>query len=145
MDALYASLFEDKVKRLDLHDMPLTHNGTVSGDPKAPGPALLNVLKYLDIPQATAMAAMRSKVVIYSADKPAWDYPTTVTKNLGKETQFQVRQPVTPEEGKEEPKKKEEAPKKSASATDTPSAYGTLPNVSFAGAPRKDTIKKDSL
>lgn len=105
VDALYASLFEDNIKRLDLHDMPLTHNGTVAGDPNAVGPAMLNVLKYLDIPQATAMAAMRSKVVVYAPDKAAWDYPATVTKNLGKETQFQVRVPVKPEEMKEEPKK----------------------------------------
>ena len=111
VDALYASLFEDNIKRLDLHDMPLTHNGTVAGDPKSVGPAMLNVLKYLDIPQVTAMAAMRSKVVVYAPDKAAWDYPTTITKNLGKETQFQVRVPVQPEEVNEEPKKKEE-PKK---------------------------------
>ncbi|WP_395732765.1 alpha/beta hydrolase family protein [Prosthecobacter sp.] len=114
VDALYASLFEDNIKRLDLHDLPLTHNGTVAvaGDPQAVGPAMLNVLKYLDIPQATAMAAMRSKVVVYAPDKSAWDYPATLTKNLGKETQFQVRVPVKPEEAKEEPKKKKEEPKK---------------------------------
>lgn len=94
VDSLYASLFEDNVKRLDLHDMPLTHNGTVA-DPKSAGPALLNVLKYLDIPQAAAMAAMRSRVVIYSDKKDAWDYPATITKNLGKEKQFQIREPVT--------------------------------------------------
>ena len=60
VDALYASLFEDKVKRLDLHDMPLTHNGTVAGDPKAPGPALLNVVtaRYeLVMPPKTELAA----------------------------------------------------------------------------------------
>jgi len=98
VDALYASLFEDNIKRLDLHDLPLTHNGTVAGDPQAVAPALLNVLQHLDLPQAAAMAAMRSRVVIYSANKAAWDYPTTLTKNLGKETQFQIREPVTAEE-----------------------------------------------
>lgn len=97
VDAIYASLFEDDIKRLDLHDVPLTHNGTVA-DSKAAGPALLNVLKYLDIPQAAAMAAMRGRVVIYSNRKDAWDYPTTVTKNLGKERQFQIREPMKAEE-----------------------------------------------
>lgn len=94
VDSLYASLFEDNIKRLDLHDMPSTHNGSVAGDPKNTGPALLNVLKYLDIPQAAAMAATRGRVVIYSGRKDAWDYPATLTKNLGKEKQFEIREPV---------------------------------------------------
>lgn len=97
VDALYASLFEDNITRLDLHDLPLTHNGTVDGDPKAVGPAFLNVLKHLDIPQAAAMAAMRGRVVIYSDNQAAWDYPATTTKNLGKEKQFQIRMPVKAE------------------------------------------------
>lgn len=94
VDSLYASLFEDNIKRLDLHDMPLTHNGSVGGDPKAVAPAMLNVLKYLDLPQAAAMAAMRSRVVIYSDNKEAWDFPATITKNLGKEKQLQIRDVV---------------------------------------------------
>lgn len=101
VDAVYASLFEDNIKRLDLHDMPLTHNGTVDGDPQAVGAPLLNVLRHLDIPQAAAMAAMRSRVVIYSDKPDAWDYPATITQNLGKEKQFQIRNPVKPETGTE--------------------------------------------
>jgi hypothetical protein len=97
VDSLYASLFEDNIKRLDLHDLPLTHNGTVAGDPQAVAPAMLNVLKHLDLPQAAAMAAMRTRVVIYSGNKDAWDYPATITKNLGKEKQFQLREPVKAE------------------------------------------------
>jgi len=100
VDSLYAALFEDNIKRLDLHDMPLTHNGSVDGDPKTVGPALLNVLRYLDIPQAAAMAATRGRVVIYSDQKAAWDYPTTITKNLGKEKQFQIREPMKAEDAK---------------------------------------------
>ncbi len=100
VDSLYASLFEDNITRLDLHDMPLTHNGTVEGDPKTVAPAMLNVLKHLDIPQAAAMAATRGRVVIYSDKKEAWDYPTTITKNLGKEKQFQIREPVKAEDAK---------------------------------------------
>lgn len=100
VDSLYASLFEDNIKRLDLHDMPSTHNGSVAGDPQNTGPALLNVLKHLDVPQAAAMAAMRGRVVIYSDQKAAWDYPATVTRNLGKEKQFQIREPVKAEDAK---------------------------------------------
>lgn len=97
VDSLYASLFEDNIKRLDLHEMPITHNGTVADSTQA-APALLNVLKYLDIPQAAAMAAVRSRVVIYSDKKEAWEYPATVVKNLGKEKQFQVREVMKAEE-----------------------------------------------
>jgi hypothetical protein len=58
---------------------------------------MLNVLKHLDLPQAAAMAAIRTRVVIYSDKKEAWDYPATITKNLGKEKQFQLREPVKAE------------------------------------------------
>ncbi len=92
VDALYASLFEDGIKRLDLHDMPHTHNGTVKGDPMLVGPALLNVLQTLDIPQATAMAAARGKVVIFAKDKASWEWPATMMKNLGLEKQLQLRE-----------------------------------------------------
>lgn len=95
-DALYASLFEDDITRLDLHELPTTHDGTVAGDPKLAAPALLNVLKYLDMPQAAALAAMRSRVVLYTADKAAWAYPAAVVKNLGKEKHFQLREPQAP-------------------------------------------------
>ena len=94
VDALYAAAFEGGVTRLDLHDMPLTHNGTVEGDPEQVGPAMLNVLRVLDIPQAAALAADKSRVVIYTRDKAAWDWTTTLAKNLGREKQVQLRDPV---------------------------------------------------
>ena len=40
VNTLYASLFEPKVHRLDLHDPPATH---------MEGPGYLNVLRFLDI------------------------------------------------------------------------------------------------
>jgi len=67
-DAVYASLFTEGIKRLDLHDLPTTHNGTVDGA-VSPAPALLNVLKTLDLPQAVAAAASRTRVVLYTKDK----------------------------------------------------------------------------
>ena len=51
--ALYASLFEPGIAELDLTDLPASHRD---------GPDFLNVLKYLDLPQAVAMAAERCPV-----------------------------------------------------------------------------------
>lgn len=85
-NALYASLFEDGIARLDLHELPHSH---------MQGPVYLNVLKYLDIPQAAAMATERSRVVIYDDDQTAWEYPKAVSEKMGwgadKKTGLQLR------------------------------------------------------
>jgi hypothetical protein len=52
------------------------------------------VLKYLDLPQAAALAAQKTKLVIYAKDKAAWDWTSTTLKNLGKDKQLQLRDPV---------------------------------------------------
>lgn len=89
VNALYASLFEDGITRLDLHELPTSH---------ARGPAYLNVLKYLDLPQAAALAAEKTRVIIYSADEKAWAYPAAVVKLLGlPEKQWQIRKPMAAE------------------------------------------------
>ena len=72
--ALYASLFEPDIAGLDLHKLPNSHHD---------GPALLNVLRYLDMPQAVAMAAERSRVIILNADNARWNYPISVADRLG--------------------------------------------------------------
>lgn len=84
VNSLYASLFEDGIARVDLHDLPLSH---------AQGPAYLNVLKYLDIPQALALATEHTRIVLYTADSAPWSYPAAITKLLGQEKQFQLRKP----------------------------------------------------
>lgn len=85
-DAVYASLFEEGVTRLDLHEMPNSHDS---------GPAYLNILKYLDLPQAVAMAAERTRVNIYSSDDQSWGYPSGIAKLLKlSEKQWQIRKPV---------------------------------------------------
>jgi dienelactone hydrolase len=71
--AVYASLFEPPVKRLDLYDLPQSHRD---------GPPLLNVLRFLDLPQAIAMAAERSQVVIYRDDDRGLEYPLATAKAL---------------------------------------------------------------
>jgi hypothetical protein len=53
---LYASLFEADIAGLDLQDLPDSHRD---------GPVFLNVLRYMDIPHALAMASERTKVRIY--------------------------------------------------------------------------------
>ncbi len=79
---LYASLFEPDVKRLDLYDLPRTHRE---------GPYLMNVNRYLDLPEAVAMAAERSQVVLHQPDEAGWDYPRSVAQRLGWEAkQLQI-------------------------------------------------------
>jgi len=53
---LYASLFEPDIAGLDLWRLPSSHRE---------GPVFLNVLRYMDMPQAVAMAAERTEVRIY--------------------------------------------------------------------------------
>ena len=74
--ALYASLFEPRIAGLDLWSLPQSHRD---------GPALLNVQQTLDMPQAVALAAERSPVVLHeSAGGPSgWAYPQAVTTKLG--------------------------------------------------------------
>ena len=84
-NTLYASLFEDGITRLDLHRMSASHES---------GPVYLNVLKYLDIPQAAAMAAERSRLRIYAPEKSAWAFPTQVSEKLGWKKAFELRDPL---------------------------------------------------
>jgi len=53
---LYASLFEPDIAGLDLRHLPGSHRE---------GPVFLNVLRYMDIPQALAMASEGTEVRIY--------------------------------------------------------------------------------
>ena len=100
-NTLYASLFEPKIHRLDLHRLPSSHRD---------GPHYLNVLRFLDIPQAAAMAAENSQLRIYAEEKKPWEYLTKVGEVLEwDKKQVQVREPV--EEEPEEEEKKDSKPK----------------------------------
>jgi hypothetical protein len=80
---VYASLFEPDIKRLDLWQLPQSHHE---------GPYYLNVLRYLDLPQAVAMAAERSQVRIYDDEAQKWRYPVEVAKKLSWDgKQLQIR------------------------------------------------------
>lgn len=79
---LYACLFEPDIAGLELWHLPHSHRD---------GPILLNVLRYLDTPQAVAMAAERSEVRIHQQDDAGWLFPQAVARTLGwPEKQFQV-------------------------------------------------------
>ncbi len=88
-NALYASLFEKDIYRLDLHDLPLSHQE---------GPEILNVLRFTDIPQIAAMAGEKSQLRLYTGDAAKWSYLTEFAKKMAwPEKQLQIRVP----EGKE--------------------------------------------
>ncbi len=71
--ALYASLFEPDITRLELWHLPDSHRD---------GPTFLNVLRYLDIPQAVAMAAERGQIRLYQEDGTGWRFPQAVAEKL---------------------------------------------------------------
>ena len=70
---LYASLYEPEIASLELRDLPASHRD---------GPALLNVLKTLDLPATVAMAAERCDVHLLQADLEKWEYPRAVAAAL---------------------------------------------------------------
>jgi hypothetical protein len=72
--ALYAALFESNIEELHLYGLAESHRD---------GPDFLNVLRYLDVPQAVAIAAEKSRVRIYQVDVNGWEYPTAVADRLG--------------------------------------------------------------
>ena len=73
--ALYASLFEPDVAGLVLENLPATHRN---------GPILLNVSRYLEMPQAVAMASERCPVRLLRVTAADWTYPHAVVKSLGR-------------------------------------------------------------
>ena len=70
---LYASLFEPDVDQLWLRELPRSHRV---------GPDFLNVLRFLDVPQAVAMAAEQCTVHLRDVDPAAWQYPVEVARLL---------------------------------------------------------------
>jgi hypothetical protein len=47
------------------------------------GPAYLNVLRHLDIPQAVALAVERTRVILYQPDAKYDPFPSQVVDALG--------------------------------------------------------------
>ena len=71
---LYSSLYVPDVARLDLHDLPASHMD---------GPAYLNVLRILDLPQTVALATERTRVVLYQPGAEYDGFPGKVVEALG--------------------------------------------------------------
>jgi hypothetical protein len=67
--ALYAALFEPRVERLVLHGLPRSHRV---------GPDFLNVLRVLDVPQAVALVAENSPMVIHQNGSRGWEFATAI-------------------------------------------------------------------
>ena len=74
VNALYAAIFEPDVACLELRSLPASHKD---------GPDLLNVLRVLDLPQALALAAERSRIQLWRTDPRVCDYSLAVRANLG--------------------------------------------------------------
>jgi hypothetical protein len=72
--ALYAPLFDSQITRLHLMNLPATHRD---------GPIFLNVLRYLDLPQAVALAAERTNVVLSGQNTSVRQFATSAAENLG--------------------------------------------------------------
>ncbi len=74
VDVLYAALFEPAARSLELTNLPASHER---------GPDYLNVLRFLDIPQAVALVAEKARVQLDRASPAEWTYPLRLSRNLG--------------------------------------------------------------
>jgi hypothetical protein len=74
VNALYAAVFEPGIRRVTLSKLPASHRD---------GPDYLNVMRFLDIPQAVALAAEKCNVVLHDSTASDWAYPSAVALNLG--------------------------------------------------------------
>jgi hypothetical protein len=62
------------VAQLDLWDLPASHRE---------GPDYLNVLRFLEIPQAVAMAAERASVRVHGEAAEHWGFVTATARQAG--------------------------------------------------------------
>lgn len=71
--ALYASLFEPGLAKLNLWDVTQSHMNR--GE-------YLNILRVLDVPATIALAAARNSVILHTPNAEAWTYPVAVSRAL---------------------------------------------------------------
>jgi dienelactone hydrolase len=72
-NVLYASLFEPGLESLNLWDLPRSHRA---------GPDYLNVLRFLDVPQAVAMAMENHRINLHVASTKEWGYPVSLARAM---------------------------------------------------------------
>jgi hypothetical protein len=74
---LYAGLFERDVQRFDLWHLPPSHKT---------GPTFLNVSRYLDLPEAVALAGRPVRLYVKDeAEAKAWDWTLKLQQALGRD------------------------------------------------------------
>ncbi|NLX12679.1 MAG: prolyl oligopeptidase family serine peptidase [Phycisphaerales bacterium] len=74
--ALYAAALHGRVEALRLIQPPLSHREGVE---------LINVLRFMDLPQALALAIENSTVTLEETDPEAWNYAQAVSRLLDRE------------------------------------------------------------
>ena len=84
--AVYAALFEPGISALDLARLPDSHDR---------GPALFNVLRIFDLPQAVAMAAERCDVRLKGVAGTPWEWTRATAKAAGFPHRFEVQPDAT--------------------------------------------------
>ena len=62
-NVLYASLYMNNIKRLDLHNLPESH---------AKGPKYIGMSNFIDVPHCLALAVQKTRVILYQQNS---DYP----------------------------------------------------------------------
>lgn len=79
---LYAALFEPNIESVEVRELPKSHRT---------GPDFLNVMRFLDIPQAVAMVAEKSHIGISQKSNDGWQYPLAMAKKLGWNNRIEIR------------------------------------------------------
>ncbi len=85
-NTLYASLFEDNIYRVDLWHLPASHRH---------GPIYLNVMRFMDTPQAVVQAATRARVRVYLQAFRGWEYAVETARNLKLDEKQLKLEPLT--------------------------------------------------
>jgi hypothetical protein len=74
VNAMYASLFVEPVSQMTLTAPSHTHIA---------GPIYLNILRFLDCPQAAVLSAFRQPIKFVGADRSQWDWTIDAASKLG--------------------------------------------------------------
>lgn len=74
VNAMYASLFVEPVSQITLTAPSHTHMA---------GPIYLNILRFLDCPQAAVLSAFRQPIKFVGADRSQWDWTIDTASKLG--------------------------------------------------------------
>ena len=75
VNAMYASLFVEPVSQMTLTAPEHTHMAA---------PIYLNILRFLDCPQAAALSAFRQPIKFVGADKNKWNWTIEAVSRLGR-------------------------------------------------------------